>query len=58
MEKTAATADKNNKQKRSTKAMKSDPANEPDNNVVVSKPASETEVGSSIVRRNEADDED
>lgn len=42
---------------RNNKPMKPDPTSEPDNNVV-SKPASEKEIGSSLVRREEADDED
>lgn len=48
----------NKNKKRDYQPLKPDPTSEPDNNVVSSRPASETEIGASIVRRNEADDED
>lgn len=48
----------NKEKKRDYQPMKPDPTRDPDDDVVLSRPASETEIGSSIVRRNEADDED
>jgi len=47
----------NKNKNRNYQPLKPDPTSEPDNNVV-STPPSEIEIGSSIVRRNEADDED
>lgn len=52
--------------KRNYQPMKPDPTKDPGNDVVMdreqsvprSRPASENEIGSSIVRRDEADDED
>ncbi|MES2803242.1 MAG: hypothetical protein V4654_12165 [Bdellovibrionota bacterium] len=47
------------KKDRDYQPMKPDPTSEPKNDVVASRPAAaETEIGSSILRRNEADDED
>lgn len=48
----------NKKKNRDYQPLKPDPTSDPDDNVVASRPPTETEIGSSIVRRNEADDED
>lgn len=52
------TSEKRKNKNRDYQPLKPDPTRDPDDNVVSSRPPAETEIGSSIVRRNETDDED